>query len=310
MLQKKSTKTSFFFLTVSLLLLSTILLNSRSLSNYLQAAGQSLPAPPPNYLLFTNPTYGISIQYPEDWQEIEGGRLSRFNTSTITPIAEFHPADMSVGVIVFVEELVENMTLDQYIEEQISFHKTSHPNSELIEQSKITLAGMPGYKAVFNGTFDVAGGFENLGLDELIGGIMDFQSVDATIMVFTTIHGNNAYNIGYSDSSTVGLDQLCNSFGGDFLPFCSSSPTITDPFSQYLPIVQTMVDSFDITAQNQTIDNNNDTNLTMPNNAASIQPTNDTQQTNENPCSVIDMRLATGEIPIEEYERLREILQC
>lgn len=309
MLQKKSTKTSFFFLTVSILLLSIILLNSRSLSNYLQAAGQSLPAPRPNYLLFTNPTYGISIQYPEDWQEIEGGGLINFNTSTIIPIAEFHPADMSVGVIVFVEELVENMTLDQYIEEQISFHKISHPKAELIEQSKITLAGMPGYKAVFNGTFDVAGGFD-LGLDEIIGGIMDFQPVDATIMVFTTIQGNNAYNIGYSISSTGGLDQLCNSFGGDFLPFCSSSTTITDSFSQYLPIVQTMVDSFDITAQNQMIDNNNDTNLTMPNNAASIQPTNDTQRTNENPCSVIDMRLATGEILIEEYERLREILQC
>lgn len=310
MLQKKSTKISFFFLTVSILLLSIILLHSWSLSNYLQAAGQSLPAPRPNYLLFTNPTYGISIQYPEDWQEIEGGDLIRFNTSTIIPIAEFHPADMSVGVILFVEELVENMTLDQYIEEQISFHKTSHPNSQLIEQSKITLAGMPGYKAVFNGPLNVAGGFD-LGLDEIIGGIMDFQPVNVTIMTFTTLQGNSAYHIGYSDLSTGASDQLCNSFGEDFLPICSSSTTITDPFSQYLPIVQPMVDSFDITAQNQMMDNNNnDANLTMPNNAASIQQTNDTQRTNDNPCSVIDMRLATGEILIEEYERLVEILQC
>jgi hypothetical protein len=63
-----------------------------------------------------------------------------------------------------------------------------------------------------------------------------------------------------------------------------------DPFSHYMPNKQTMIDSFisHITTHNQTI-----------NNTAPIQPNNDTQPTNENPCSIIQMRLARGEIPIE-----------
>ena len=282
MTQKKSTKASFNALTVPILSICSILLFGNMLSYHSQASAQAMPDASSNYLQYNDSGYGIKIQYPAYWQKLEGGSLSRLSTDSITPIVEFHPADMSVGVIIFVEKLVENMTLDQYIEQQISYHKTAHPNSQIVEQSMTTLAGMPGYKAVFNGTFNVAGGTENLGLDELIGGIIDFQAVDATIMVFTTIQGDIAYNIGYRDTSTEGFHQLCDSFGGDFIPFCSSSTGITDPFSHYLPIAQTMVDSFDIitTTQNQIIDIDN-TNLTMPNNAALIQPDNDTQPTND-----------------------------
>ena len=70
-----------------------------------------------------------------------------------------------------------------------------------------------------------------------------------------------------------------------------------------------MIDSFQFTSQNQPRDNNN-ANLTTSNATVQVQPNNDSQPSNIDPCSIISVRLARGEIPIEEFERLRETLQC
>jgi Short C-terminal domain len=293
---KKITGTSFFTLIVSIFGISFLLLYSNGVSYDSQAAAaQTLPGPEPNYLLYSNPTYGINIQYPEDWQITEGGVLGRLKANNTVAVAEFHPPDMSVGVILSVEKLLKNETLDQYVEESIALSREHQPNVQLIERNKtMTLTGLPGYKLVWNGILDAAEAFESGRLD--FGGlenVIDLQPINTTVMSFLTIQGDNAYVIGYSDSSSAILDQVCNSFGADFVPFCSSSANIKNPFSHYLPIAQKMIDSFEIATQNQTIDDNGGTNMTD----------------GDDPLNILDQRLARGEITIEEYERLREILE-
>jgi hypothetical protein len=62
--------------------------------------------------------------------------------------------------------------------------------------------------------------------------------------------------------------------------------------SYYSAYVLRMIDSFEITRQNQTVDNTTETNMTSV-----------------DPLTILDQRLARGEITIEEYERLRGILE-
>jgi Short C-terminal domain len=291
---KKSAKTSLYTLIVSIFGISFLLSCCIGLAYDSQAAAQTLPGLSPNSPLYTNPTYGIEIQYPEDWQHTEGGVLNRMKANNTIAVAEFHPPDLSASVIISIEELLKNETLDQYVEESIALSSEYQPNVRLIERNKTTtLTGLPGYKLVYNGIFDAAAAIESGRYD--FGGlenVIDIQPFNVTLMSFITVQGNNAYIIGYSDASGGMLDQVCNVFGAQSVPFCSSSTSITDSFSHYLPIVQEMIDSLEITRQNQTIEDNSEANMT-----------------NGDPLNILDQRLARGEITIEEYERLREILE-
>jgi hypothetical protein len=268
-----------------------------------QAVAQTLTGASHNYLLHADPNYGITIEYPEDWQKTERGTLNIFNINNSIAIAEFHPPDRSVSFVIIVERLVENRTLKQYLEGNIAALREGQPDIAIIEQNRTTtLAGTPGYKLVAKGSLDFERTMEGLGLGQairqVIGQMIEFQPVTMTSMMFITVHGNDGYVIGYSDASGEVLNQLCTAFG-DLIPECTSTSNIEDAYSYYLPIAEKMIGSFAVTIQNQT-------NGIEP----QRQLINDTQPTNENPCSIIDIRLATGQIAIEEYERLRQILQC
>jgi hypothetical protein len=83
---------------------------------------------------------------------------------------------------------------------------------------------------------------------------------------------------------------------------------LEDPFYHYLPTVQKVIDSFELTTQNRTTSGLPNIALTGPSNIS--QPTNQTENTTQDPWSITEIRLARGEIPIEEYERLSETLEC
>jgi hypothetical protein len=294
--KKEGIRAPLYAQIICLLSISFLLLYPSSIFFYLQAAAQPLPTTSPNYLLYTNPTYGISIQYPEDWQKLEEGGLSRTNINNTIALAEFHPPDQSVGVVVLVEKLGENMTLDQYVERDIPSPKNYQPNVQLIELNKTTtLTGLPGYRIVYNGSLDYEGLLERFDPSGLIRGMIDFQPVNATSLTFITMQGDNAYIVGYSDLPTGLLNQFCQVLGEQFFPNCPSPTTITNPFLEHLSIAQKMIDSIEIM---------------MPNNTGQTQPNNDIGTTSEDPCSIIDIRFARGDVSIEEYERMREILEC
>jgi hypothetical protein len=213
--------------------------------------------------------------------------------------------DLTIGV----ETLHPNLTLDQYAQQTVQSVKNDQPNTQVLELNKTALAGgVPAYKLVVTGMYDVQAVFNRSGLPPLVGDVMDFQPVNFTGIQYFTIRNNNGYFIVYSDLSGKIADQVTDVFG-PLIPESSPAPELDDPFSHYLPTAQQMVDSFQFTLQNQSTDNNN-ANLTTSNATAQVQPNNDIQQGNNDPCSIISLRLARGEIPIEEFERLRETLQC
>jgi hypothetical protein len=291
---KKRNRALIYTQIVCLFSISFLILYPNLIVSYLEGTAQILPAPSSNYLLYNNPTYGISIQYPKDWQRTPDDVLSRTNINNTKLLAEFRPPDQSVGVAVLVENLVENMTLDQYVQRNIALQKKYQPDLQLVELNKTrTLTGLPGYSIVYNGTLDDEG---------LLSGIQGFQEMidvvpplNGSRMLFTTIHGDKAFVIEYTDLYAALLNQLCQVFGLEFSPDCPSDPNMTDPFFEHLPKAQEILDSLQIT---------------IPNNTRHSQSNNTTGTTNEHPCSIVDIRLATGEVTIEEHERLREVLEC
>jgi hypothetical protein len=241
------------------------------------------------------------MQYPEDWQKVGESTTLRANINNITILAAFQPADKSVIVSIEVEKLVENQALDQFIQNYIATLSEYDLNPKIIEQNRTTTqAGIHGYKLVHNGTVDAAEIVREFSEDDPILQsflqLIDWKPADRTTMSFVTIHGNNTYFMLYSDATAGILDQLCAAYG-EVMPECTLFTSIDDPYSHYLPIAQKMIQPFEIIPQNQT---------NACNNSSMVQ--NGTA--NEDPCSIINIRLAKGEIPIEEYQRLREIFLC
>jgi hypothetical protein len=201
------------------------------------------------------------------------------------------------------------LTLDQYAQQTVQLVKNDQPEAQVLELNKTTLAGgVPAYKLVVAGVYDVGAVFNRSGLPPIVGEPMVFQAVNFTGAQYFTTQNNNGYFIVYTDLNGKIGDQFAKVFG-PLMPESNLVPEVDDPFSHYLPTAQQMIDSFQFTSQNQPSDNNN-ANLTTSNATVQVQPNNDSQPSNNDPCSIISLRLARGEIPIEEFERLRETLQC
>jgi hypothetical protein len=145
---------------------------------------------------------------------------------------------------------------------------------------------------VFTGPFDFEETGRRLGLyDKIFGDILPpLPPINSTTMEIATIHGNNSYIIGYTDSAGKLIKPL--SEAGIPLPG-ANTPSPEDPFYYYQPAVQKMIESFE---------------LTIPPNITP-QPNSQQNKTNEDPMSILDQRLARGEISIEEYLKLRELLE-
>jgi PsbP-like protein/Short C-terminal domain len=294
MLFKRHSMRNTYYVTIVLVLLFASFLSYPTifLTQNHTAVAQSITEPSNNFNTYQNSTYGIKMQYPANWQITEGRSLQRFvPNDTQFVIAEFHPPDLSVSVVVGIEKLLKNITLDKYIEESTASLKKNQPGAQITEQNRTTLAGLPAYELVLIGPFDYKGFAKRFGLDVLMGDLLPDQPINSTSMMIFTIRGDNAYFIGYGDAagklSTIVSDEL-----GIPLPGAENPPSAGDPFSHYLPVVEGMIDSIELRASNIIPQQNGQQNVT-----------------NEDPMSILDQRLARGEITIEEYERLRGILE-
>ena len=113
---------------------SIVLLYSNPLFHSGQATAQTMTRSSPNYLLYTDPEYGVTIQYPEDWQNMQipenlknvaTNVLGTFGPMNSESIALFQPANQFVTVGISVGDLPENVTLDHYIKDVISSHEVT-----------------------------------------------------------------------------------------------------------------------------------------------------------------------------------------
>src|SRR5215211_4628631 len=236
----------------SLLLITLLLSSPLTIQNWAIAQTGSQAATP--FVNFTDPTFGISIQYPSDWQEIINPLMERMPQENAKKVIALQPPDKSVDFTVGVETLQPNLTLDQYAQQTVQLVKNDQPEAQVLELNKTTLAGgVPAYKLLVTGMYDVQAVFERSGLPALVGNIMDFQPVNFTGIQYFTIRNNNGYYIAYSDLSGKIEDQFRRVFG-PLIPDANPAPEVDDPFSHYLPTARKMIDSFQFTSQNQPID--------------------------------------------------------
>ena len=161
------------------------------------------------FSVYDNPGLGIKILYPSDWKP--------FQTSTTVnrTIIEFRQKVMSEHdpLTSFMTVSVENMsgtirTLDALTKQNVDLANKTLPNFQLIESNITTLAKNPAYKIISTFTNSRPG-------DDPL------HSPQFQTMTLWTIKGDKMYTISYSHTPSE--------------------------FSRYLPIIQKMIDSFEIT---------------------------------------------------------------
>ena len=284
------------------------------------------------FLKYDNRLHGIEIQYPSDWGKMEGPLLERFRTNNSMPIVGFCSPDVSVSLIVATGKLQKNITLDQDLKETISNLEKSQPGFKLIESNKTTLANLPAYKVLYNGTFDFAATLKKFPeLAKIWGGMIDLKPVNMASLLYMTIRNGNEYILGYSDGTGKSVQQLpselrslsninavCPSSSGsssgtsgdlgdlgdlgaildpglETSPQPPPPPVVPDAFSHYLPIAQRMIDSFSF-------------NISPQKAEQEVVDCSQNTSISEDTVLILKKRLATGEISIEKYNELLKII--
>lgn len=153
-----------------------------------------------NFLAYTNPNHGISIDYPANWKLDEHPYTDKFIallTSTLKNNSDVSPATFTVSV----ETLKKNVSLDNYTNANLAKAKQSLPRFQVIDSNATILAGIPAHKIVYT-----------------------FVSPDPTIQIpfksmnIWTIKQGKAYNISYTQARSQYnkylevIEHMINSF--------------------------------------------------------------------------------------------------
>lgn len=162
-----------------------------------------------SFLTYTNNDYGIKIQYPGDWIKVENIIVGQPADSDTQNVALFYSPDCLVGVSIAIEKLANKTTLNQYVNLHTEELKKNQPSMGIIESKNITLAGFPAYRVVASGLVDLGASAARYNIPALLGNIT-LSPFNATSMDNIVLHNNNAYVVGYTDSSGKSLDQFSN----------------------------------------------------------------------------------------------------
>ncbi|MGC1931691.1 MAG: PsbP-related protein [Candidatus Nitrosopolaris sp.] len=97
---------------------------------------------------YENSTYGIKMQYPSDWQSVEGASNS--------PVSFYPQRDNASNIAVQIENLTTSFTPDQYLNFKMQRDAADYKDFPEIRfthntTNNIVLSGHPGF--LFNGTF-------------------------------------------------------------------------------------------------------------------------------------------------------------
>jgi eukaryotic-like serine/threonine-protein kinase len=163
-----------------------------------------------NFTNYTNPQYGFSLLYPSNWinQEIAPG-------ANLTFLISFSPPPQEFGESVFVYMAVKNSTgnntsLKQFTEQEISFLERPPPATSITEGTGVRT-------------------------------ILESEP--------TTIAGNTpAYKVVYSEKVSGTLSKIMEVYAVNRdKGYIMSYFTDTAIYDKYLPIVQKMIDSLNVT---------------------------------------------------------------
>jgi hypothetical protein len=209
------------------------------------------------------------MQYPSDWEKL--GMMEQLNIKNLTPVLTLASPDKSAFFSVTIEKVNKNTTLNQ----EVASLKRDIPNIKIIESNTTTLAGIPAHKLVFSGTIPFSNLTKKLGLEERVKGlppaVMDLlDNLHYKSMHIFAIEGDKEYNLVYQVRG------------------------IPEQYSLYLPTVQKMIDSFQITQH-----------IANP-----TPKTNGTQIQCGDLLNILNNRLVNGSITTGQYDVLREKIGC
>ena len=172
-----------------------------------------------NFLTYENPTFGIKLQYPVDWEKVEPSP----NEILLSSPTENTSNRLSNYLLIVANTLdIQNITLDEFTSIQIEFLRESFPDLDLIESNATTLAGNPAHKVIFEHREGarVGGGGEE---GEEGGGEEEGQDdSNFKLIQIWTIKGDNVYYITYR--------QDLGKYSNDY----------------YLQTIEKMIDTFEI----------------------------------------------------------------
>jgi hypothetical protein len=139
---------------------------------------------------YENSTYGILMQYPSDWKNVDPGQFSQTNNFNIivgflspkSASYQSSPAALSVGIQNLLNS--QSVTLDQYSDAQINFIREQ---ASVLESNTITLKG------------------DN---NTLAHKIVYINNEGQKIMQVWTIKGNKSYHITYAADADRYSDYL------------------------------------------------------------------------------------------------------
>jgi PsbP-like protein len=179
-----------------------------------QETSQKIPlgtASGSNFTNYTNPQYGFSLLYPSSWinEEVAPG-------DNLTFLISFSPPPQEFGESIFVYMAVKNLTgnytsLKQFAEQEISFLERPTPATSITEGTSVRT-------------------------------ILESEP--------TTIVGNTpAYKVVYSERVSGTLSKIMEVYAvNKDKGYIMSYFTDTAIYNKYLPIVQKMIDSLNVTA--------------------------------------------------------------
>jgi serine/threonine-protein kinase len=104
-----------------------------------------------NFVTYENPTYGIRMRYPADWQKTEHINTNRFWVDFMSP-SKNNPNTFPATVSISVEGLNHSitMTTNEYVTGILHKTKQSLLDFQIIESShSANLTGSPAYKIVY-----------------------------------------------------------------------------------------------------------------------------------------------------------------
>jgi serine/threonine-protein kinase len=160
-----------------------------------------------NFSTYDNSTYGIRIQYPSDWDKEENGTRQH----TVTDVVTFFPSSSSTNASldISIDDISDEMgtSLAQYASDSISDYKGSFANFNLIESSSST----------------------NNNNNILLGGLPAYR------LTYTYTDQNNNFK-----DTEIGAIK-------DNKVYILTYEAGLSEYNKYLPIVQNMVNSFQIT---------------------------------------------------------------
>ena len=121
---------------------------------------QSSSLPDIESLTYTNSEYGFSVEYPKDWDVMEDymGTAVAFMGPLVLEDTYY------ININVFTEQLLEDMTLEDYVKLSDLSAKRTIPNYNKQQEYSTTIGGLPATILVATQTFELDG--EDIALKE------------------------------------------------------------------------------------------------------------------------------------------------